>query len=400
MTLEVSWLNKKTIRDVDVRGKRALVRVDFNVPQSKTGEIMDDSRIRAALPTIQYLLANDGAVILVSHLGRPKGKPAPEFSLKPVALRLEELLGVPVRLAPAVTGPEVARMTGGLKPGQVLMLENTRFEPGEEKNDPALAKELASYGDIFINDAFGAAHRAHATTAGIAAHLPAVAGLLMEREIEVLDGVLRAPARPFVAIIGGVKIADKIPVLESLIQKVDTLLIGGGMSNTFMASQGRPMASTPVEQDKFDEARRILAVAASRGVTLELPTDVVCADSFSETAKVTTIDGPVPDGWMALDIGPRSGESFAGHIRPAATVFWNGPVGVFEMAPFRGGTDAVARAVAECEGMTVVGGGDSLAAVEQAGVSDRIKHLSTGGGALLEFMEGKILPGVAALSDK
>lgn len=393
-------MNKRTIRDVDVRGKKALVRVDFNVPQQKTGEITDDSRIRAALPTIRYLLTNNAAVVLMSHLGRPKGKPAPEFSLKPVAKRLEELLGIQVPLAPAVTGPEVARMVRELKPGQVLMLENTRFEPGEEKNDPALAQELASYGDVYVNDAFGAAHRAHATTAGIAAHIPAVAGLLMEREIEVLGGVLKAPARPFVAIIGGVKITDKIPVLESLIQRVDTLLIGGGMSHTFMAAHGRPMANTPVERDKFDEARRIAAAAKSRGVTLELPTDMVCADAFSETAKVITIDGPVPDGWMALDIGPRSRESFTRHIRRAATVFWNGPVGVFEMAPFRGGTDAVARAVAECKGMTIVGGGDSLAAVEQAGMSDRIKHLSTGGGASLEFMEGKTLPGVAALSDK
>ncbi|MDP2857354.1 MAG: phosphoglycerate kinase [Bacillota bacterium] len=393
-------MNKKTVRDVDVRGKKALVRVDFNVPQAKTGEITDDSRIRAALPTIRYLLDNGAAAILMSHLGRPKGKTAPEFSLRRVASRLEELLSVPVRLAPAVRGPEVARMVREVGPGQVLMLENTRFEPGEEKNDPTLAKELASYGDVFVNDAFGAAHRAHATTAGIAAHIPAVAGLLMQKEIEALGGILHAPERPFVAIIGGAKIAEKIQVLESLTERVDTLLIGGGMSNTFMASLGRPMANTPVESDKFDEARRIVAAAASRGVTLELPTDMVCADAFSETANVRTINGPVPDGWMALDIGPESQENFSRYIRKAATVFWNGPVGVFEMAPFRGGTDAVARAVAECGGMTVVGGGDSLAAVEQAGVADRIKHLSTGGGASLEFMEGKTLPGVAALLDK
>jgi phosphoglycerate kinase len=393
-------LNKKTVRDVDVRGKKALVRVDFNVPQAKTGEITDDSRIRAALPTIRYLLDNGAAAILMSHLGRPKGKTAPEFSLRPVASRLEELLSVPVRLAPAVRGPEVARMVREVGPGQVLMLENTRFEPEEEKNDPTLAKELASYGDVFVNDAFGAAHRAHATTAGIAAHIPAVAGLLMQKEIEALGGILHAPERPFVAIIGGAKIADKIQVLESLTERVDTLLIGGGMSNTFMASLGRPMANTPVESDKFDEARRIVAAAASRGVTLELPTDMVCADAFSEAANVRTIHGPVPDGWMVLDIGPESQENFSRYIRNAATVFWNGPVGVFEMAPFRGGTDAVARAVAECGGMTVVGGGDSLAAVEQAGVADRIKHLSTGGGASLEFMEGKTLPGVAALLDK
>ena len=393
-------MDKKTVRDIAVRGKKALVRVDFNVPQAKTGEITDDSRIRAALPTIRYLLDNGAAVILMSHLGRPKGKTAPEFSLRPVASRLEELLSVPVQLAPAVRGSEVARMVREVGPGQALMLENTRFEPGEEKNDPTLAKELASYGDVFVNDAFGAAHRAHATTAGIAAYIPAVAGFLMQKEMEALGGILHAPERPFVAIIGGAKIADKIQVLESLTERVDTLLIGGGMSHTFMASLGRPMADTPVESDKFDEARRIVAAAASRGVTLELPTDMVCADAFSETANVTTIHGPVPDGWMALDIGPESRENFCRYIRKAATVFWNGPVGVFEMAPFRGGTNAIARAVAECKGMTVVGGGDSLAAVEQAGVADRIKHLSTGGGASLEFLEGKTLPGVAALLDK
>jgi phosphoglycerate kinase len=394
-------MDKKTLRDVDVKGKKVLVRVDFNVPVGKSGDITDDSRIRASLPTISYLLQNGAAIILVSHFGRPKGKVAPEFSLAPMAAQLAKLLSRPVPIAPSVVGPDAKNMAAALKPGELLMLENVRFHPGEEMNDPGLAKDLSSLADVFVNDAFGAAHRAHSSTAGVAAYLPAVAGLLMEKEITSLGSLISNPERPFVTILGGAKVADKLPVLTNLVHKVDALLIGGGVAQTFLAANGIHMGASPIEGDMMDDARKVLEVSRTRGIHLELPVDVIAADAFSETAHTQVVRrGDVPEGWLVLDIGPQTTASFIEHIKKARTVFWNGPLGVFEMAPFRAGTDAVAQALADSPAMTVVGGGDSLAALEQAGVASRIKYLSTGGGASLEFLEGRELPGVAALADR
>lgn len=393
-------MNKKTLRDIDVRNKKVLVRVDFNVPMEKDGTITDDSRIRAALPTLNYLLDHGAAVIVASHLGRPKGKVVPELSLGPVARHLESLLGKRVTMAGSAWGPEVSAAAAALRPGEVLMLENVRFHPGEEKNDKGFAKELASFADIFVNDAFGAAHRAHSSTAGVAEFIPAVAGFLMETEVTVLGSLLNKPERPFVAIIGGAKVSDKISVLQNLVGRVDALLIGGGMAHTFRAAGGVKMGDSLIEPDRFSDARKILQAAEARGIKVFLPVDVVVADAFSETANTKVVEGDVPDGWQALDIGPKTRDQFAQMIKSARTVFWNGPLGVFEMAPFSAGTHAIARAVAECEGMTVAGGGETLAAIEQAGVASRIKHLSTGGGASLEFLEGRELPGVAVLLDR
>jgi len=394
-------MDKKTLRDVDVKGKKVLVRVDFNVPVGKSGDITDDSRIRASLPTISYLLQNGAAIILVSHFGRPKGKVAPEFSLAPMAAQLAKLLSRPVPIAPSVVGSDAKNMAAALKPGELLMLENVRFHPGEEMNDPGLAKDLSSLADVFVNDAFGAAHRAHSSTAGVAAYLPAVAGLLMEKEITSLGSLISNPERPFVTILGGAKVADKLPVLTNLVHKVDALLIGGGVAQTFLAANGIHMGASPIEGDMMDDARKVLEVSRTRGIHLELPVDVIAADAFSETAHTQVVRrGDVPEGWLVLDIGPQTTARFIEHIKKARTVFWNGPLGVFEMAPFRAGTDAVAQALADSPAMTVVGGGDSLAALEQAGVASRIKYLSTGGGASLEFLEGRELPGVAALADR
>jgi phosphoglycerate kinase len=390
-------MNKKTVRDVDVRGKRVLMRVDFNVPL-KGDQITDDTRIRGALPTIQYLLAHGASVVLMSHLGRPKGEAKPELSLKPVAARLGELLGQEVVMAPDCVGAEVEAMAAALQPGDVLLLENTRFYKGEEKNAPALGEQLAKLGDLYVNDAFGAAHRAHASTAGVAEHLPAVAGLLMEKEIEFLGGAIEDPARPYVAIIGGAKISDKIGVIRNLLTVVDWLLIGGGMANTFLAAQGYEMGDSLVEPDSMDVAAELMAAGGDK---LVLPIDGVVADAFAADAqnKVVPADGVEP-GWRILDIGPATVELFRAKLAGARTVVWNGPMGVFEFAPFAAGTTAVAQMIAASDAISIIGGGDSVAAIQQAGLADQMSHISTGGGASLEMLEGKELPGLAALDDK
>lgn len=390
-------MTKKTIKDVSVENKRVLVRCDFNVPLDDNGKITDDLRIQASLPTIKYLLKHGAAVILCSHLGRPKGKPVEALRLDPVAERLSELLGIPVHKTSVVVGDEVTTAAAALKPGEVLLLENTRFEAGDEKNDPELSRKLADLADLFVNDAFGAAHRAHASTAGVAAFLPAVSGFLMGREIEVLGTALNAPVRPLVVILGGAKISDKIGVIENLLTKADRILIGGGMANTFFAAQGHEMGDSLVEKDAIATAADLMSRAGDR---LLLPVDAVLADAFSADAQTrVALPGEVSAGWRILDIGPETIKLFSGVIAGAGTVIWNGPMGVFELAPFAEGTFAVARALAASQAMTIVGGGDSAAAVEQSGVADKIGHISTGGGASLEFLEGLELPGVAALQD-
>lgn len=392
---------KKTVKDVDVAGKRVLVRVDFNVPLDREGKVADDTRIVAALPTIRYLVDRKARVVLMSHLGRPKGKVDEKYRMAPVAARLQQLLDAPVRYVDECTGEKARQAVDALAGGEVLLLENIRFYPGEEKNDEKFARGLAELGDIYVNDAFGTAHRAHASTAGVAEFLPAVAGLLMEKEISMLSKVLTEPARPFVAIIGGAKVSDKIAVIDNLLQKVDVLLIGGGMANTFLKAGGRKLGKSLLEADKVDLAGRLVQKARARGVELLLPVDVVVAPAASPDARseVVPVD-EIPEEYMALDIGPQTVQNFAARIKDAATVVWNGPMGVFEMEPFAGGTVAVARALAESNAVTVIGGGDSAAAVKKAGVADKITHISTGGGASLEFLEGKVLPGVAALQDK
>ena len=394
-------MQKQTVRDIDWDGKRALVRVDFNVPL-EDGQIGDDTRIRAALPTIRYLLAHGASVVLMSHLGRPKNKVVESMRLAPVVARLAELLpeASAIKGSHAITGVAAEAAVADLRPGEVLMLENTRFDAREEANDPSMATELARLGDVYVNDAFGAAHRAHASTEGVAHHMPAVAGLLLEAELAALGGALENPERPFVTIIGGAKISDKIAVIEHLLGTVDALLIGGGMANTFLLAQGHPMGDSLVEPDSVETARSLMALAEQRGARLLLPTDLVLADAFSADAKTRVAAvTDVTAGWRALDIGPATGAAYAEVIRPAGTVIWNGPMGVFELAPFAEGTRAVAQAMAECGGMTIIGGGDSVAAVEQMGLADRMRHISTGGGASLELLEGKVLPGVAALND-
>ncbi|HQD20317.1 MAG TPA: phosphoglycerate kinase [Bacillota bacterium] len=388
----------KSIKSAAIKGKRVLLRVDFNVPMS-AGEVTDDTRIRAALPTIKHLRGQGARLILVSHLGRPKGTVKDELRLDPVARQLEKLLGAPVAKVDTAIGEEAQQAVSALKDGDVLLLENIRFYPGEEKNEPAFARELAQLADIFVNDAFGTAHRAHASTAGVADYLPAYAGLLMEREIQMLGQVLTAPRRPFVAIIGGAKVSDKIGVIRNLLAKVDTLLIGGGMANTFLAAKGFDLGESKVEEDKLDLARELLAEAKERGVQLLLPADVVVADAFSADAgqQIVKAELGVPKGWMALDIGPLARQQFAEAISKAATVVWNGPMGVFEFDAFATGTAAIAEAIADSKAFSVVGGGDSAAALEKLGKADAIDHISTGGGASLEFLEGKTLPGIAIL---
>ncbi len=391
-------MNKKTIRDIDVRGRRVLARVDFNVPL-KNGKVTDDTRIRAALPTIQYLIDQGAKVILMSHLGRPKGGPDPKFSLKPAAERLGELLGKPVKMAPDCVGSQVEAMVAALKPGEVLLLENTRFYPGEEKNDLTLAQQLAKLGDVYVNDAFGSAHRAHSSTEGVARYLPAVSGFLMEKELAFLGRALEAPDRPFVAILGGAKISDKIGVIKNLLGKVDALLIGGGMANTFLQAQGYSMAESLVEPESLEEAKGLLQQGADK---IFLPVDLVVADAFAADAqhKVVPVN-QVPAGWRALDIGPATIAHFSNRLAGAKTVVWNGPMGVFEFPEFAKGTVAVAQVLAGLRGaVTIIGGGDSVAAIQQAGLADQITHISTGGGASLEFLEGRVLPGVAVLQDK
>jgi phosphoglycerate kinase len=392
-------MNKKTIEDVDWQGKKALVRVDFNVPFGEDGRITDDARIQAALPTINYLLSHGAAVILMSHLGRPKGEPDPKYSLRPVADHLATLIDAPVSFVGATTGPEAEAAAAALKPGQVLVLENTRFDARETKNDPTMGEQLAALGDVFVNDAFGSAHRAHASTAGVAQHLPAVAGYLMEKELNYLGSALDNPVRPFVAILGGAKVSDKIAVIEALLKKVDVILIGGGMANTFLAAQGHEMGASLVEEDVLHTARELMDKGAG---IIQLPVDLRVADAFAADAqkKVVSIQD-VPEGWMALDIGPATIAHYSNWLSGAKTVVWNGPMGVFEFPVFAQGTVAIAEILAGLpDAVTVVGGGDSAAAIRQAGLSDKISHVSTGGGASLEFLEGKELPGVAALNDK
>lgn len=391
-------MNKQTVRDVDWQGKKALVRVDFNVPLSD-GQITDDARIRAALPTINYLLEHGASVILMSHLGRPKGGPDPKYSMKITADHLATLISAPVKFAGATCGPQAEAVAAALKPGEVLVLENTRFDARETKNDAAMSAELAALGDVFVNDAFGSAHRAHASTTGVAEILPAVAGFLMEKEINYLGSALEAPERPFVAILGGAKVSDKIAVIEALLQKVDAILIGGGMANTFLAAEGYDMGKSLVEADALDTARSLMEKGAG---IIQLPVDLRVAGEFTADAenKIVSVQD-IPAGWMALDIGPATIAHYSNRLAGAKTVVWNGPMGVFEFPVFAQGTVAIAEILADLpNAITVIGGGDSAAAIRQAGLEDKISHVSTGGGASLEFLEGKVLPGVAVLRDK
>jgi phosphoglycerate kinase len=395
---------KKTVRDVDPGGRRALVRVDFNVPLEGEGDsrrVADDGRIRAALPTIEYLRERGARLVLVSHLDRPEG-PDPKYSMAPVSARLGELLGIDVRQAPAVVGPEVEWMAQQLGEGEVLMLENSRFEWGETRNDPALVDSLARLGDMYVNDAFGAAHRAHATTAGVARRLrPAVAGFLLEREVTVLSSLLTSPEHPFVVLLGGNKVSDKVGVIERFLGLADAILVGGAMCFAFFRAMGRSTGDSLVEDEGVDLARRVLELAQDSICRLELPQDLVLADRFAADAE-TRVAGAdsVPDGWMGLDIGPRTREAYAEEIAAARTVLWNGPMGAFELEPFAAGTRAVAEALAANDGTTVVGGGDSAAALQRFGLAESVTHVSTGGGAALELLEGKPLPGVEALDDR
>ena len=391
---------KKTVRDIDVKNKKVLVRVDFNVP-IKDGKITDDTRIRAALPTLKYILDQKGAMlVLMSHLGRPK-KPDKENSLASVAERLSALLGKKVALAADCIGPEAEKAVKSMKGGDVVLLENVRFHPEEEKNDPVFAKSLASLGDVYVNDAFGTAHRAHASTEGVAKYLPAVAGFLMEKEIKFLGGVLENPSKPSVAIIGGAKVSTKIAVLESLLSKMDCFIIGGGMAYTFLKVKGASIGNSLVEADYLETAEKFLQSAARAKIEVILPVDHKVASEFSENAKAELVDGVnVPDGKVAMDVGPKSLALYKERIAKAKTVIWNGPLGVFEFPEFSTGTLETAKMVAACPGVTVVGGGDSVAAVNEFGLADKIKHVSTGGGASLEFLEGKELPGITALQQK
>jgi phosphoglycerate kinase len=389
--------NKKTIRDVDFKDKKALVRVDFNVPM-KDGAVADDTRVRAAIPTIQYLLDKGAAVILCSHLGRPKGGPDMAFTLRPVAAYLGKLMGKEIKFAEDCVGPAAEKAAKELKFGEILVLENTRFHPEEEKNDLELAKQMASLADIYVNDAFGTAHRAHSSTEGVARFLPGVAGFLMEKEIKYLGEAIANPKRPFVAILGGAKISDKIGVIKNLLNKADVILIGGGMANTFFKAQGYPVADSLVEEDALETARKLLKSGSSK---LRLPVDVAIGDKFDVEAQKKIIQaGPIPEGWRILDIGPDTVEAYGKVIKTAGTVVWNGPMGVFEFPKFAEGTFAIAREIAASSAVSVIGGGESVSAVQKSGVADKITHISTGGGASLEMLEGLELPGLAALQDK
>ncbi|USK38492.1 phosphoglycerate kinase [Cytobacillus firmus] len=394
-------MNKKSVKDVELKGKRVFCRVDFNVPM-KEGQVTDETRIKAALPTIEYLMNQGAKVILASHLGRPKGSIVEELRLTPVAKRLSELLGKEVKKADEAYGDSVKAMVDTLGEGDVLLLENVRFYPGEEKNDSELAKAFAELADVYVNDAFGAAHRAHASTEGIAQHLPAVSGLLMEKELDVLGKALSNPERPFTAIIGGAKVKDKIGVIENLLEKVDNLIIGGGLAYTFVKANGHEVGKSLLEEDKIDLAKSFMEKAKEKGVNFYMPVDVVVADDFSEEANIKTVAiEEIPSDWEALDIGPKTRDIYSDVIQNSKLVIWNGPMGVFELNKFAGGTRAVAEALAEAnDTYSVIGGGDSAAAVEKFHLADRMSHISTGGGASLEFMEGKALPGVVALNDK
>ena len=397
MGVGVFQMNKKTVKDIDIKGKRVLMRVDFNVPM-QAGKVTDDKRIRASLPTIQYVLSQGASLVLMSHLGRPKGGPDPEFSLKAASEVLAGLLGKPVQMAPDCVGPAVEKMAKALKPGEVLMLENTRFHAGEEKNDLDLAKQMAALGDVYVNDAFGSAHRAHSSTEGVTHFLPAVSGFLMEQELEYLGRATSNPEHPYIAILGGAKISDKIAVVENLLAICDKLIIGGGMANTFLAAKGFNMQDSLVEAGSIDTAKTILKKSGDK---LLLPVDAVIADKFEAEAnnKVVDVD-KVPAGWRIMDIGPKSIEAFKAALKGAKLIVWNGPMGVFEMPKFAEGTFAIAKLLADSGATTVIGGGDSASAVKKAGVAKQMTHVSTGGGASLEFLEGKELPGVAALLNK
>lgn len=393
---------KKTVKDVDVRSRRVLVRVDYNVPLDANGNVSDDKRITASLPTINYLLEQGARIILCSHLGRPKGEVKKEFSLAPVAKRLKELLpNVNIYFASDCIGEEAQQKAAALKDGEILLLENLRFHKEEEKNDPEFAKKLASLAEIYVSDAFGTVHRAHASTAGVAAYLPAVAGFLIGKELSIMGGALENPERPFVAILGGAKVADKIGVITNLLNKCDTLLIGGGMAYTFFKAMGYEIGDSLLDAESIDLARQLMETAKEKGVKLLLPVDTVVAKAFAADAEhMTVASNAIPAGWQGLDIGEKTRELFAAEIKNAKTVIWNGPMGVFEFPEFAKGTEAVAKACAECGGTTIIGGGDSASAVKKLGYADKMTHISTGGGASLEFLEGKVLPGVAALNDK
>ena len=393
--------NNKTVKDIDVAGKKVLLRCDFNVPQDKaTGAITDDKRIVAALPTIAYLLDQKAAVIACSHLGKPKGEWKQSLSLAPVAKRLSELLGREVLFATDIVGEDAKAKAAALKPGEILLLENLRFDKREEKNDPEFAKELASMAEVYVSDAFGTVHRAHASTAGVAAYLPAVSGFLIGKELDIMGKALDDPKRPFVAVLGGAKVSDKINVINNLLEKADTIIIGGGMAYTFKKAEGYTIGKSLLEEDKLDYAREMMQKAEAKGVKFLLPVDNLCAAEFSASAKPVLEEQNIPNELMGMDIGPKAIEAFSDAVKGAGTVVWNGPMGVFEFPAFAGGTKAMAKALAESGAITIVGGGDSAAAVEQLGYADKMTHISTGGGASLEFLEGKELPGVACLLDK
>jgi len=393
---------KKTVRDVDVAGKKVLVRCDFNVPM-KDGEITDDFRIVSALPTIKYLIENNACVILMSHMGKPKGEPKPELSLAPVAKRLEELLGQEVKFSscPTVVCDHIREVAADLKPGEVMLLENTRYRVEETKSEEPFTGELASLGELFVNDAFGTAHRDHSSTAGIARYLPTVSGFLIEKEVKFLGDAVESPERPFVAIMGGAKVGDKIPVIENLMKKVDSIIIGGGMTYTFFKSMGYEIGKSILDEESIDLAKELLAKAEAAGVKILLPVDTVCAKEFDNDSEKAVFDADkIPEDWMGMDIGPKTIELYSKAIAEAKTIVWNGPMGVFEMPNFAEGTKAVAKALAESDAVTVIGGGDSAAAVEQFGFKDKMTHVSTGGGASMEFLEGKELPGIACIEEK
>ena len=393
--------NKKTIYDVDVKGKKVLLRCDFNVPQDKeTGEITSDKRIVAAIPTIKYLLENGAAVISCSHLGKPKGEWKTKLTLAPVAKRLSQLLGQEVIFASDIIGEDAQAKAAALQPGQIMLLENLRFDIREEKNGADFAKALADMADIFVSDAFGTVHRAHASTAGVAAYLPAYSGLLVNKELSIMGKALDDPKRPFVAVLGGAKVSDKINVINNLLEKADTIIIGGGMAYTFKKAQGYEIGTSLLEADRIDYAKEMIEKAAAKGVKFLLPVDNLCAAEFSADAEPVLVEGNIPENLMGMDIGPKTVELFTEAVKGAGTIVWNGPMGVFEFDKFAGGTKAMAKALAESGAVTIVGGGDSAAAVEKLGFADKITHISTGGGASLEFLEGKELPGVACLQDK
>ncbi len=394
-------MSKKTIQDIDVTGKKVLVRCDFNVPQDENGNITDTRRIVGALPTIKYLLEHNAKVILCSHLGRPKGEVNPKFSLEPVQKELSKELGIEVKLASDIIGESAKTLTSNMKEGEVVLLENVRFDKREEENDKEFSKELASLAEIYVNDAFGTAHRAHASTAGVSEFLPAVSGFLIEKELKFLGDALNNPERPFVAILGGKKVSDKIMVINNLLEKVDTLIIGGGMAYTFLKAQGMNIGTSVCEDDKIELAKELLKKAEEKNVKLILPEDVVIANAFDENAESKVVKAnEIEDGWMGMDIGPATISKCKEVLQNAKTIMWNGPMGVFEMSKFACGTNEIAKILASLDATTVIGGGDSASAVEKAGVSDKITHISTGGGASLEFLEGKVLPGIDCLEDK